>query len=206
MAVTTKTVLTYPLADFVIGNGVNAPVLLQELTDDATITNTAESVSQSGTNVVCTFDGLLTSAMVTAADAVVANHDGVDLESPDQDENDETEDTDSSDTYQTKVTLTSGPLPAGTYRISWSAELWVTTEGAGNKAQGRVRLMSAQFPSLTTISEGSKNQDAPDTWASGASIQVVNGENITLQLQYRSQNGATAHCSAARLFLNRTSD
>lgn len=204
MAGTTLTQRNYPIGDFT--TGVNTSILAQEFVDDPTISLTVNTVTQSGSTVICIWNGLMTSGMIVAADAVVAVHAGQDFASPDQDASEESNATDSSNAWVPRVQLVSGPIPSGKYRATCSAELWVGTEGAGNKAQARFRVTNNAFPAGVTVNSGSKDQDASDNWSSVSTLDVVDGEEIIMDLEYRSQNSAVANISAARLFLNRTGD
>lgn len=197
MAVTEQTNLIYPISDFP-NTAVNTQILAEEFTDDVGIIATVNNVNQQGSNVHCLFDGLMAGSEVTAADAVVAAHQGDSFGSPVTREASEGVSSDSSDGWISKVILQTGPLAAGFYRLNATCEHSVATEAASNAVDIQVLLTTNSFTDFQTDSDHSRYVEY-SKFAAGSPFEVVDGETIKLEIQFRSVNGVVARCRRARL-------
>jgi hypothetical protein len=140
MAGSTTTTREYPFSD-TPNTKVNVSILQAEAVAAGPYGGGAISevaVATQGTDVYLTFDGLLEAADETTLDGVIAAHQGEDFSLLPETEFSETESTDDSGAEQTKLTLSSGPLPEGSYILSWYCEIKTAGEVAGTAAQARL--------------------------------------------------------------------
>lgn len=197
MAVTIQSNLIYPIADFP-NTVVNPQILSEEFDSNGAIAVTVNNINQQGSNVHCLFDGLIEETEVTAADAVVAAHQGEPFDSPVTREASEGVSSDSSDGWISKLILQTGPLAAGFYRLNATCEHSVATESAGNATDIQVLLSTSSLTDFQSDSDHSRYEEY-SKFAAGSPFEVVDGETIKLEIQFRSVNGVTARCRRARL-------
>jgi hypothetical protein len=99
--------------------------------------------------------------------------------------------------FQTKLTLTTVSIPAGTYRIGWSYDWRYSTTVANFQARivenGTVRFLHVQEPQ-----DGAITQRQP---ASGFLYLILPSGVNTIEIQYSSAGGLTATIRNARLEL-----
>jgi hypothetical protein len=113
---------------------------------------------------------------------------------------DDTEDTTTSTTYQQKLRLTTGTLLAGTYRISWSAEL-----GASVKVKNFAVLV--ELDDTTTINEitsASVSDNDDYTIFSGFQELALTAASHTIDVDYKANEaGVTVAIRRVRISLIR---
>jgi hypothetical protein len=93
---------------------------------------------------------------------------------------DDTEDTTTSSTYQQKLRLTTGTLLAGTYRISWSAEV-------GSSVKVKIFEAQVELDDTTTVGEISSAVSANNTYLpfSGFQELALTAASHTIDVDYR---------------------
>lgn len=132
MSATARTTLIYPLTDFTTSGGVvNSVSLKQELTD-ASLSIPVSGASLDSSYCTITLSGNATSDDITKCNTVVAAHTGAAFSSTTQRVSDENEAETVLTDWQTHLTLTSGPLPAGYYSLVWYAEIYLDSVVAGD--------------------------------------------------------------------------
>jgi hypothetical protein len=202
MAATIISRFTYPNSDFTSlgGNPINNSVLAQEIEDDATITLPVASVVSLGTDTQIELLGNATAAMKTALDTLVADHEGGSFAIFPQSSSDDSE-TNEGDTgtETTKVTHSTGLMPAGTYLVTWYMEVRLDTDGgsaagvvARLKVEGTERAQTATEKAQYVHFSGSKR------------LTVVDGQEYDIDLTYqRSGAGYTAYAQRASIDIMR---
>lgn len=110
-----------------------------------------------------------------------------------------TDSTDDSD-YQEKLKLSTGTLPAGTYRINWYWEMWQS--GISNLVTARV-----QIDDTDTVANPQKEpKDRDDRLPVSGFWQASLGAGThEIDIDYRKQSGGTAYIRYARLEIWRIS-
>lgn len=199
--------LSYPLSDFVASSGVvNEPVFKQEL-DDAGLSVTVQSVSVSDTVCNVFFSGDLLAADITAVDAVVAAHEGEPFGSLLQSELSESLETDDSGDVVVKAARETGPMPAGTFLISWYLEIATTSNTGTSGARGLLYVTKNGGSQIERgISHNSENQFR--AFSGSLATSVLDGENYKFELGYQRIGvaGNAARAQRARLTWTRLGD
>jgi hypothetical protein len=133
----TRTLRTYALTEFP-NDKANALILGAQIVAAGLSSATLSAVTEKAGTVIVAFDGLLSSADEATLDAVIAAHQGDDFIALPQTATSESESTDDSGAEQTKLTLSVGPLPEGSYMLSWYSEIRTDAEVANTAAQVRL--------------------------------------------------------------------
>ena len=98
--------------------------------------------------------------------------------------------------WQTKLTLTTGTLPAGTYMVNW------TYEWAGSSASADVDIQ-VEVDNTTVIMDQRQEPKDPGTDQSnpkGGQVPItLTNATHTIDIDYRGENGNTAYIKSARL-------
>lgn len=131
---------TYTISTETNNGSVNLVLLRDEIEADAGITTSIEYLSASGDTLEIYFAAALGGSEITALDAVVAAHDGVNTITSFQFWEENTAETTTAETFQEKMARTAAAMSAGIYRLSWAFEMKVTPEGPLN-SQGVGRFL-----------------------------------------------------------------
>lgn len=112
-------------------NGVvNSTLLTQEIEDDATITTALDYINTDGNQLDVYFVSVLSGPEITALDALVSAHTGVDVSLSFRFKEENGAQTTTLETFQNAITLTpTTGLAQGPYKLSWTCELRVTPTG-----------------------------------------------------------------------------
>jgi hypothetical protein len=201
MAGTTTVIRNYPLADFP-NQKCNTAILAQEIKDDPAVL-VEPSVQQSGTTVALQFAALITAAEVVALDALVAAHQGEDFAAPVQAVAAEAA-VSTGATKLTLITLTSGPLTAGTYLVGWYAESKLAAAAADTGA----RLSLDYSINGGAVGEAAGNTSNIIDWESFAGsypLTLKDGESVNalLAVQRVGVGAVNADARRARITLAR---
>ena len=204
MAVTTVTNLSYPITD-TLNDDVNSPILKQEL-EDETLSVSVGNVELIGTTILIELLGDASSSDITAVTGVVEAHAGDDFVEVPLTEIAVSETSDDSGSEITKVTMTTGALPAGSYTIIWHMEHKVNTN-TGNTASRATLYYSKNGD---TPSQFLQNNVILDQWVEFGSsypIDVNDGDSwlFTLRHQRIGTSGNASHCRRGRIALVRAS-
>ena len=179
----TQSQSSYQFSDFKTG-ACNAPVLFRQLLD-AGLT-AVSGVQIQGTTVTVTWNGFVSAAEATTCDTVVKAHDGAPFSPTVNAFSDPSTHTLTQGADFTSVLAwDSGPLPAGTYTVIWSAEMSVATEGVGNRAEVQL-IMNGQ-----ECSDDSHSLPVFGKYQDGATVTVRAGDHFILTMQARAV-GSTA--------------
>ena len=194
----TNTVRTYAKADTATGN-VNVASLATEIDEDATITTPLASIPQEvGTDIVITFAGLLSSAEVTALDAVVAAHQGTSFPADLRyTASSVGESTNATNTPVEKLKITTDPLPAGKYLLQCMCEFDCSSTAPNTAAQIHLNYNGTEQLSDTW------EEIAEHAFSAGLMVDVEDGKTIELQLTFQKigAGSLTAQCRRARMVI-----
>lgn len=185
---------TYQLAEFP-NHVVNGPVLAAQILAASLSVPLVGQPQLTGSAVVLTFTGTLLAADITALNAVVAAHTGAQFGSTLTQVSDQTETTTAGGVYVSKLTVTAGPLPAGTYLGTLECEHFLDTVVANAYSDVLLSYNGAAFHedtwALTT----------PHVFCLASAFTVVDGASITLLMQFKNSGAVTAHCRRARIVI-----
>jgi len=111
-----------------------------------------------------------------------------------------------SDTYQEKVSITTGTVPAGTYRIGWAFEFASSTD----RADCSFRVEADASTTINEITPAPKKKYADGVWAtqSGFKHMSLTNASHTIDLDYKANvaaEGGTTYIRKARLEIWRVS-
>lgn len=196
---TTTTTLEYESSQFVAANGQpNAEILKAEI---ETAGHAPTSVAKVTDSVVITFAGVIAAAVVTAVDALVAAHLGAAFNNSSQTSIQEATVNDDTGGEVVRNTITSGPLPKGTYLVGWYTEVALTNAGAGSGVTARLNV------GLNGGALAERGQFVNDTnsfrhFSGSSAINVQAGGSLALQVTYQ-RTGAPnpARIRRSRLYL-----
>jgi hypothetical protein len=194
MAGITTVIRSYPLADFPNGK-CNAAILAQEIKDDPAV-SVEPSVQLSGTTVTVQFAALITAAEVTALDALVAAHQGDDFAAAVQAVAAEG----AVSTGAAKlglVTLTSGPLAAGTYLGGWYGESKLAAAAADTGA--RLSMDYTLNGGATAEAAGSTSNIVDwESFAGSYPLTLLDGESVSVVLSVQRVGVGAVNADARR--------
>ena len=189
-----NSVETYQLTEFP-NHIVNAPVLAAQIAAASLSVPLSAAPVLTGSAVVLTFTGTLLAADITALNAVVAAHTGAAFGTTLIQVSDLTETTTAGGVLVSKLTLTSGPLPAGTYLGTLNCEHFPETVVANAYSYAALSY------NTIVIYEDTWNLVTPHIFSVAVPFTVVDGIIVTLLLQFKNSGSVTAHCRRARLCL-----
>jgi hypothetical protein len=170
--------------------------LQAEIEADAGITTTVSTVQEVGTDIVITFDGLLSSSEITALDAVIAAHTGDDFPSDLRYSASSVAQSDNStNTPVEKLSIATDPLPAGRYRLSCLCEF--DCSGTAPNTAAQVHLLYNGAEQLADTWE----EIAAHSFSASMDIDIAGGNSITLALTFNKigTGSLTAQCRRARM-------
>lgn len=202
MSASSQSQLSYPLADFVASGGVVNPVVLQQEMVDAGLSVEVNSVSVSDTLANLFFLGMILAADVLLVDAVVAAHTGSAFQPRHQKATSEAASSQDTTTDTEKVSLSTGVLAAGSYVVSWYAEISVTSVVANTG-------VSAGFVATKNggadVEAGRSVNDLTVYCSFSGSYQfdVLDGEHFTFTVVFKRLGASSnpAKIRRARIFL-----
>lgn len=176
------------------------PCCFKNEIDGSAITPTLISIHTKGDNCDCWFDDALSGGDEAIFDGLVAAHQAPDLKDATQTETSGSESTTEETDYQTKLTLNSDPLIAGTYLISWNLEVRVSDEGLGCGVRTQVECDSV---------ERSEDNWDKEYWHhnnGSAILDFADGDTPVVKVNYKVLGGGgdTVRIRRARVTLMRT--
>lgn len=193
---TTRTNREYALAEFTSASPLNVAIFAQEIEADSGVTEKPDRVYQSASVVIVEWTSLdPSSGSIAAVDALVPAHvGGAFPEDRRFGAAANAQTTESAGTWETKLTLNTGVLPAGTYALDVACEIDVASVVADTGVEARLLYGGAE-----AILD-SWDRDRPHIVSAGLSVSIVDGKEIDIELQFRKYGVAanTARCRRAR--------
>jgi hypothetical protein len=203
MAGTTFTYRTYPFTDFP-NHVVNPSILQTEIGNySPTITQPVSSITLGGTTCTIIMNGLLVAADITGLDTVVADHQGSVFSSQTQRANSEAQSSSDLTTDTAKVSLSTGPLPAGYYSATWYAEIACTGIVANTGVSAGFTIQK-NGGTVTEIGRSANNLSTYVSFSGSYSAQLVSGDSLVMAINFK-RLGSTSNpalIQRARIFLN----
>lgn len=204
----TQTTIKTPLATLP-NIRANVDILRQEIVNSGVTPNPSQ-VYLAGTDVIVTWDELLTAAEEVSANAVITAHAGDAFASVPQqaaahdDLWAQPPLTTSSTAWQTILQHDSGYLPEGTYLLQWTAEMRISPEGAGEDVEIRAVLLDWHGIPEVELSLSANDSDRWHDWTNGTNLPVLAGERVKIRFEARSVGGISeASVRRMRLRLGR---
>lgn len=190
--------VSYPRADFVASAGaVNARTFLAELKAAAL---PALSVAVNVTDAIVAYSAVLDPSQESTAASVVTTHSGTAFASTIQRVVAEPAASDDSGSEVVRLTLDTGPLPAGDYVLSWYLELATTTTTGTTEARG---LLYATKNAGARTERGQANRERASWFPMSGSMPavIVDGDRYVFELAYQriGDSGNAARVQRARL-------
>lgn len=169
--------LKYTAAEFTNAPQPNAAIFQAELAELA-LSIQPFQVSKQGTDMRAVFADIILAADVSLINQAVIDHLGGVTSADPVIVQDQSESTDDSGTPQTKLTLTTGLLEAGTYVASWYAEVKVDAETANSGVRAALLVNGTE--------RGETNWDLPawHNFSGSFPIERNSGQTLNLELQY----------------------
>jgi hypothetical protein len=207
MAAQAYTQLSYPLTDFVASGGVVNIDLLQQTLKDATLTVTVQGASKSTAVVNIMLVGDPSAADLTTIDGIVATHTGAAFSPTLQRVVVDAEASSDTGTEDVRATLSTGPLPKGTYSLTWYCELSLTSASTTAGVRG-LMYYTRSGAARTELSQTNVGVSYWVPLAGGVSEDVVDGGSYVFELAYLrfGAAGNAARIRRARISWVRISD
>ena len=196
--------LTYQLTDFTTSGGVvNSQILLKELKTanlEATVNGVAPQTTQC-IIILDTIDGYVSVDDENVVDGYVAAHAGASFSSTLQKEILEVEDGDDSGDEVTRLTLSTGPMPKGTYLASFGMEIATTTAGGGVTAARGILYVRKNNSAWIEKAQHNNGEAQWQKFSEMFATDVEDGDSFEIQLRYRrlGTSGNAARVRFARL-------
>lgn len=197
-----QTVVTIPKADFIAASALpNFPIFTQELIALGLSVPVVSAVGSgnrgNGPDAIIILDGLAVAADLTAIDAAVAAHTGASFASTVQNDISQAEQSDDSGIPVTKASVSTGPLPAGDYQITWTAEIATSTNSTTSGAV--VRLMGGKNGNPPTEQKQHTNagNSTYEHFGGGLPIAMKDGDSWDLQIEFE-RIGAAGNAARCR--------
>lgn len=205
MAQSTQTSRIYSFSDFTSvasNDDINTGILNQTLQSDGYVIEKPTSVFRSGTSVTIQWTEIVSAETFTAVDDVVAAHIGGSYSEIPITETSEEESSDDTGYEITKISLSTGLLPAGNYLAIWYCE--AKTENANGLVKSSLYTVKNEE---AEVENGASISSSLEYVPFSGSFPIIadDGDTYTIRIAYSKADEIinTVYIKRARLFLVR---